>query len=83
MKDVTDLLFDLLTTLAKLLPPGAGPTVIAENLLLKQQLIIHSGSRQLKQHKPRYECPRIAKQINLAFGLGLDMGTVRRKPAAH
>jgi putative transposase len=36
----------LFTTLAKLLRPGGGRTVIAENLLLKQQRIIHSRSRQ-------------------------------------
>ena len=46
MKDVLYLLFQLLTTLAKLLQPGGGRTVIAENLILKQQLIIHSRSRQ-------------------------------------
>ena len=46
MKDVIYLLFDLLTTLAKLLRPGGSRTVIVENLLLKQQLIIHSRSRQ-------------------------------------
>ena len=46
MKDVIYLLFHLLTTLAKLISPGGSRTVIAENLLLKQQLIIHSRSRQ-------------------------------------
>jgi len=46
MKNVIYLLFALLTTLAKLLRPGGSRTVIAENLLLKQQLIIHSRSRQ-------------------------------------
>ena len=46
MRDVIYLLFQMLTTLAKLLRPGGGRTVIAENLLLKQQLIIHSRSRQ-------------------------------------
>ena len=46
MKDVLYLLFQLLTTLAKLLRPGGSRTVIAENLILKQQLIIHSRSRQ-------------------------------------
>jgi len=38
MKDVIYLLFDLLTTLAKLLRPGGSRTVIAENLLLKSNL---------------------------------------------
>lgn len=46
MKEVLYLLFHLLTTLAKLIRPGGSRTVIAENLLLKQQLIIHSRSRQ-------------------------------------
>jgi hypothetical protein len=46
MKDVIYLLFDLLTTLAKLLRLGGSRTVIAENLLLKHQLIIHRRSRQ-------------------------------------
>jgi len=144
MKEVFYLLFHLLTTLAKLIRPSGGRTVIAENLLLKQQLIIHSRSRQrapnlstqdrallgflslflnpkriarsaiiikpstllrfhtalrkrkyrqlyspgggrkpgpkgpsrevitaiieMKRHNPRYGCPRIAQQINLACG---------------
>jgi len=46
MKDVIFLLFHLLATVAKLLRPGGGRSVIAENLLLKQQLIIHSRCRQ-------------------------------------
>jgi hypothetical protein len=46
MRDVSYLLFHLLTTIAKLLRPGGSKTIIAENLLLKQQLIIHSRSRQ-------------------------------------
>ena len=46
MNDIILLLFNLLTALAKLLRPGGGRAVIAENLLLKQQLINHSGSRQ-------------------------------------
>jgi hypothetical protein len=46
MKEVLYLLFHLLTTIAKLLRPGGSKTIISENLLLKQQLIIHSRSRQ-------------------------------------
>ena len=46
MKHVIYLLFQLLTTLANLLRPEGSRTVIAENLLLKQQLIIHNRSRQ-------------------------------------
>jgi len=159
MSNVFLLLFHLLTTLAKLIRPGGYRAVIAENLLLKQQLIIHSRSRQrspnlstqqrtllgflslflsprritraaiiikpstllrfhnalvkrkyqqlysprggrkpgpagpsqavicaiveMKQRNPRYGSPRIAQQINLAFGLDLDKDTVRRVLAAH
>ena len=46
MKDVIYLLFHLLATSAKLLRPGGSKTIIAENLLLKQQLIIHSRARE-------------------------------------
>ena len=159
MKDVIFLVLDLLTGVAKLLRPGGSRAVIAENLLLKQQLIIHSRSRQrapnlttqdrsilgflslflnpkritraaiiikpstllllhnalkkqkyrllyspcggckpgpkgpsrevikaiveMKQRNPRYGCPRIAQQINLAFGLDLDKDIVRRVLAVY
>ena len=125
MKDVIYLLFDLLATLAKLLSPGGSGAVIAENLLLKQQLIVHCRSRQrapnmttpdrallglfslfmnprriaraaviirpstllsfveMKQRNPRYGCPPIARQINLAFGQDLDKDNVRRVLAVH
>jgi len=159
MSNALLLLFHLLTTLARLIRPGGYRSVIAENLLLKQQLIIHSRSRQrspnlstqqrtllgflslflsprrisraaiiiqpstllrlhsalvkrkyqqlysprggrkpgpsgpskavikaiveMKQLNPRYGCPRIAQQINLAFGLDLDKDIVRRVLAAH
>jgi putative transposase len=46
MKDVFYLLVNLLSALAKIIRPGGSRTVIAENLLLKQQLIIHNRSRQ-------------------------------------
>ena len=159
MKDVIYLLFHLLSTLARLVQPGGGRSVIAENLILKQQLIIHSRSRQrapnlttrdrtllgflslfmhprriartaiiirpstllsfhnalkkrkyrqlysprggrkpgpkgpsrkiinaiveMKRRNPRYGCPRIAQQINLAFGLELDKDVVRRILATY
>ena len=156
MRYVFFLFFDLLTTLAKLIRPGGARSVVAGNLLLKQQLIIHSRPRQrapnlttldravpgflslflrprrlvrsaviirpstllsfhnalnkrkyrrlfshrggrkpgpkgptkevipdkagqalraiveMKQRNPRYGCPRIAHQVNLAFGLDID-----------
>ena len=159
MKDAIYLLFHLLSAITRLIQPGGSRTVIAENLTLKQQLIIHSRSRQrapnlttqdrtmlgvlslflnplrlarsaviikpstllsfhnalkkrkyrllyspraggkpgpngpaqevrdaiveMKQRNPQYGCPRIAQQINLAFGLDLDKDTVRRVLAVH
>ena len=159
MKEAILLTIHLLTTIAKLLGPGGGRSVIAENLLLKHQLLIHSRSRQrspnlsvsdrallgfwtlflnprrmaraailikpstllnfhaamkrrkyrllfssgrggkpgpkgpskevvdaivaMKRRNPRFGCPRIAQQINLAFGLDLNKDIVRRILVNH
>lgn len=158
MKEPIFLIFELLVAIAKLLGPGGSRAIIAENILLKQQLIVHSRSRQrapnlsvrdrvllgfwtlflsprriarsaivikpstllrlhaalkrrkyrllfsngglkpgpkgpskevinaiveMKKHNPRFGCPRIAQQINLAFGLELDKDIVRRVLATH
>jgi len=159
MKDVIVLTIHLLATIAKLLGPGGGKSVIAENLLLKHQLLVHSCSRQrspnlsvsdrallgfwtlllhprrmaraailikpstllkfhaamkrrkyrllfssgpggkpgpkgpskevidavvdMKRRNPRFGCPRIAQQINLAFGLDINQDVVRRILANH
>jgi putative transposase len=37
----------------------------------------------MKEHNPRFGCPRIAQQMNLAFGLDLDKDLVRRVLAKH
>lgn len=99
MNNVLLLLFQLLTILARLIRPGGYRSVIAENLLLKQQLYSPQGGRkpgpsgpskavigaiiEMKQRNPQYGCPRIALQINLAFGLDLDKDIVRRVLAIH
>ena len=159
MKDIVYLAFQLFLAIGRLFQPGGSRTIVAENLLLKQQLIIHSRSRSrapnlstidrallgfwslfldhrrivrsaiiiqpstllrfhaalrkgkyrllysprgcrkpgpqgpskdvidailaMKQRNPRYGCPRIAQQINLAFDLELDKDIVRRILAAH
>jgi putative transposase len=36
----------------------------------------------MKERNPRFGCPRIAQQMNLAFGLDLDKDVVRRILAA-
>ena len=46
MKDLLILLAHLLTTIAKLLGPGGARVVVADNLLMKQQLLIINRSRQ-------------------------------------
>ncbi len=159
MKSAAILLFHLLSALAKLIRPGGSKAIIAENALLRQQLIVHGRSRQrapnltvydrlllgflatflnprrisrlsiiirpstllkfhaalvqrkyrnlftptggkkpgpkgpsqevvsaiveMKQRNPRFGCPRIAQQINLAFGLALDKDVIRRVLANH
>ena len=46
MKDLLILLAHLLTTLAKLLGPGGTRAVVADSLLMKQQLLVINRSRQ-------------------------------------
>ena len=38
---------------------------------------------EIKQRNPRFGCPRIARQINKAFGTNIDKDVVRRVLAAH
>ena len=46
MKDLLVLLLHLLTTIAKLLDPGGAKAIVADSLLMKQQLLIINRSRQ-------------------------------------
>jgi hypothetical protein len=154
MKDLLILLIHLLTTIARLMGPGGARTIVADTLLMKQQLMIINRSRQrapnltvldrfllgvwslflsphhiqraaviirpstllrfhrllkqrkyrllysasrkgkpgpkgpsheliqaiveLKRRNPRFGCPRIAQQINVAFGTHIDKDVVRR-----
>lgn len=154
MKHTLILFAHLLITLIKLVLPGGAKAVIAENLLLKHQLLVNNRSRnrapnlspldrfvfgfcslfvnvkrinklavviqpstllsfhkalvkrkyhllftplnrnkpgpkgppkelikaivEMKQRNPRYGCPRIAQQINKAFGTDIDKDVVRR-----
>jgi len=50
MKDLLALLAHLLTTLAKLLGPGGTRAVVADSLLLKQQLLVINRSRRRAPH---------------------------------
>ena len=53
MKDLLVLLAHLLTTLAKLLGPGGARAIVADSLLMKQQLLIINRSRQLLHASPK------------------------------
>ncbi|MGB5201805.1 MAG: hypothetical protein WBR56_18085 [Sedimenticolaceae bacterium] len=46
MKDLLTLLLNLLTTIARLLGLGGAKAVVAENLLMKQQLLVIKRSRR-------------------------------------
>ncbi|MGB5179468.1 MAG: hypothetical protein WBP44_12140 [Gammaproteobacteria bacterium] len=46
MKDLLLLLAHLLTTIAKLLGPGGARTVVADSLIMKQQLLVINCSRR-------------------------------------
>ena len=46
MRDLITLLVHLIATLARLMGPGGARSVIAESLLVKQQLLILNRSRQ-------------------------------------
>ena len=46
MRDLVILFVHLMATLARLLGPGGIRSVVAESVLVKQQLLIHNRSRQ-------------------------------------
>ena len=46
MKDLLVLLVHLLTTIAKLLGPGGARAIVADSLLMKQQLLVINRSRR-------------------------------------
>ena len=45
MKDLIVLFIHLLTTLARLMGPGGAKAVVADSLLMKQQLLVINRSR--------------------------------------
>ena len=160
MMDLLIHIAHLLTTIARFLGPGGAKSVVADSLLMKQQLLIMDRSRQrapnlspmdrflfgfwslflnprhlgraaaiirpstllkfhnllkqrkyrllyssagskrkpgpkgpsqeiiqaiveIKQRNSRFGCPRIAQQLNKAFGTNIDKDVVRRILAAH
>ena len=61
MKGLFVLVAHLLTTIAKLLGPGGARAVVADNLLMKQQLLVINRSRQ--------RAPNLSPLDRFLFGL--------------
>jgi hypothetical protein len=147
MKNMMLMLAHLLEIIAKLLGPGGAKAIVADSLLMKQQLLIINRSRQrasnltpvdrmmfgfwslflrpstllkfhdmlkkrkyrllytsrkkrkpgpkgpsqelidaiveLKKRNTRFGCPRIAQEVNKAFGVGIDKDVARRVLEKH
>ena len=84
MKDVLLLLIHLLTATAKLLDPGGVKGIIAESLLLKQQLIVVCRPRQRAPNLSPFErflfgfCSlflRPSRIVKTAVGIGPSTGS--------
>ena len=75
MKDVIYLLLHLLITIAKLLRLGGNKTIIAENLLLKQQLIIHN--RETSQMLAKFSGSVESKNIAVPAHKGIGMQAIQ------
>ena len=73
MKDIVLIAIHLAVTIAKLFRPGGTRAVVAENLLLKQQLIV--------LHRPRRRAPNLTVWDRFLFGFGslfLSSGRLRK-----
>ena len=73
MKDLLVLLAHLLTTVAKLLGPGGARVIVADSLLMKQQLLII--------HRSRRRAPNLSVLDRFLFGfwsLFLDPRRIQR-----
>ena len=73
IRELLSVLAHLLITLTTLLGPGGVKAVVAENILLKQQLLI------VKLRG----CPRKAQQLDKACGIQTDKDRVRGVVATH
>ncbi len=97
MKDVVVLLVHLLTAIARLLGPGGAKAVLAENLLLQQQLLIVTRPRRRGPHLrtfdrfllglcslclPRSRVDKVAVAIRPSTLLSFRQCLVRRKHRA-
>ena len=61
MRDLFTLFVHLIVILARLIGPGGARVIVAENLLLKQQLLI--------LNRPRQRAPRLSINDRMLFGI--------------
>ena len=71
MKELVILLVHCLTAVARLLGPGGAKTLVAENLLIKHQLIILTRDRQ---RAPNLRPLEFRGQFTYFSSLGLEPG---------
>jgi hypothetical protein len=74
MKDLLTLLLHLLTTIANLLGPGGAKAVVADSLLMKQQLLVIKHTRR--------RAPNLSALDQFLFGfwsLFLEPNRIRRR----
>jgi hypothetical protein len=76
MNDLLVLLAHLLTTIAKLLGPGGTRAVVADSLLMKQQLLVINRSRR-RVVGPEYSCSLRKKDMMKAVN-GWEFHNVAR-----
>ena len=75
MRDLLMLFVHLIVTLARLMGPGGAKAIVAENLLMKQQLLVACRARQ--------RAPRLSTLDRFLFGFwSLFLSTRRRVRAA-
>ena len=83
MRDLAVLFLHLLAMVVRLAGPGSARSLVAESVLVKQQLLIPNQEViaavvQMKQRNPTWGCPRIAQQMALPFGIPINKDVVRR-----
>jgi hypothetical protein len=72
MLEIIELLIHFVATVIKLLKPGGVKVVMAETIVMKQQLI------EMKSRNPSFGYGRISMQIFEAFGISISRFAVGR-----
>ena len=79
MRDLAVLFLHLLATVARLAGPGGARSVVAESVLVKQQLLILNRSRKRCPNLRLSACAwRIAKFLNISCEVAILLGSLVR-----